>query len=179
MGAIYSKEILGVSHPTVGLLSIGGEAAKGNETTKKTFGLLEKTHLNFIGNVESGDLYAIRGSKVDVAVCDGFVGNVVLKTSEAVAGMIRGWLKHMFRANVIRMLGAQLSRGVFKEMKSVADPSNYGGAQLLGANGVVIIGHGSSNAWATYNGIRVASEAVDHDLNHLIEAELKRINAET
>ena len=176
MGSIYSKEILGVENPTVGLLSIGGEAAKGNETTKKTFLLLEKSHLNFIGNVESGDLY---GSKVDVAVCDGFVGNIVLKTSEAVARMIGGWLKSMFRANPIRMTGALLSRGVFNEMKSHADPSNYGGAPLLGANGVVIIGHGSSDAWATFNGIRVASEAIDHNVNHLIEAELKRINAET
>ena len=176
MGNIYSREILGVKNPSVGLLSIGGEAAKGNETTKKTFGLLEQTELNFIGNVESGDLYA---GKVSVAVCDGFVGNVVLKTSEAVARMISNGLKTMFRANPLRLLGALLSRGVFKEMKTHADPSNHGGAPLLGANGVVIIGHGSSNALATFNAIRVASEAIDHDVNHLIEAELKRINAET
>jgi glycerol-3-phosphate acyltransferase PlsX len=175
MGSIYSHEILGVETPSVGLLSIGEEAAKGNETTKRTFGLLEKSHLNFIGNVESGDLF---NSKVDVAVCDGFVGNIVLKTSEAVAKMIAKWLKTMFRVNPVRMIGALLSRGVFKEMKSHADPSNHGGAPLLGANGVVIIGHGSSNALATFNGIRVASEAIDHDVNHLIEAELKSINAE-
>ncbi|MCK5675668.1 MAG: phosphate acyltransferase PlsX, partial [Verrucomicrobia bacterium] len=176
MGSIYSREILGVDNPTVGLLSIGEEAAKGNETTKKTFGLLEQSHLNFIGNVESGDLY---GGKVDVAVCDGFVGNVVLKTSEAVARMISKWLKTMFRVNPLRILGALLSRGVFKEMKVHADPASYGGAPLLGANGVVVIGHGSSNALATFNGIRVASEAIDHDVNHLIEAELRRINTET
>ncbi|MDF7826034.1 phosphate acyltransferase PlsX [Pontiellaceae bacterium B12227] len=176
MGNIYSREILGVKEPTVGLLSIGEEAAKGNETTKKTFGLLEKTHLNFIGNVESRDLF---NGKVSVAVCDGFVGNVVLKTSEAVARMIGNWLKTMFRKNIGRMLGYLLSRGVFKEMKSHADPSSYGGAPLLGANGVVIIGHGSSNAFATLNAIRVASEAIDHDVNHLIEAELQRINPET
>ncbi len=175
MGSIYSREILGVDNPSVGLLSIGGEAAKGNEITKKTFGLLEQTKVNFIGNVESGDLY---GGKVNVAVCDGFVGNVVLKTSEAVARMISSWLKTMFRANPLRILGALLSRGVFKEMKSHADPSNHGGAPLLGANGVVIIGHGSSNALATFNAVRVASEAIDHDVNHLIESELKRINAE-
>jgi len=175
MGSIYSREILGVKTPSIGLLSIGEEAAKGNETTKKTFGLLEKTHLNFIGNVESGDLY---GGRVNVAVCDGFVGNVVLKTSEAVAKMISGWLKIMFKKNPLRILGALFSRGVFKEMKSHADPSSYGGAPLLGANGVVIIGHGSSNALATFNAIRVASEAIDHDVNHLIEADLERINAE-
>ncbi len=176
MGSIYSREILSVSNPSVGLLSIGEEAAKGNETTKKTFSLLEKTHLNFIGNVESRDLY---GGRVSVAVCDGFVGNVVLKTSEAVASMISNWLKAMFRANPLRILGYLFSRGVFKEMRSHADPSSYGGAPLLGANGIVIIGHGSSNAFATFNAIRVASEAIDHDVNHLIEAELKSINSET
>ncbi|MBT8043067.1 MAG: phosphate acyltransferase PlsX [Kiritimatiellales bacterium] len=176
MGSIYSREILGVENPSVGLLSIGEEAAKGNETTKKTFSLLEKTHLNFTGNVESRDLY---GGKVSVAVCDGFVGNVVLKTSEAVAGMISGWLKTMFKQNIIRVLGYLFARGVFKEMRAHADPASYGGAPLLGANGVVIIGHGSSNAFATFNGIRVAAEAIDHDVNHLIEAELQSINTET
>jgi len=176
MGSIYSREILRVDNPSVGLLSIGEEAAKGNETTKKTFRLLEKTHVNFIGNVESRDLF---GGKVSVAVCDGFVGNVVLKTSEAVASMIAGWLKTMFKQNMIRILGYFFSRGVFKEMRSHADPASHGGAPLLGANGVVIIGHGSSNAFATFNGIRVASEAIDHDLNHLIEAELKSINSDT
>ncbi|HEY5620982.1 MAG TPA: phosphate acyltransferase PlsX [Pontiella sp.] len=174
MGSIYSREILGVDNPSVGLLSIGEEAAKGNEMTKKTFRLLEESHLNFIGNVESRDLF---GARVSVAVCDGFVGNVVLKTSEAVAKMISNWLKSMFRKNPVRILGALLSRGVFKEIRQHGDPSSYGGAPLLGANGVVIIGHGSSNACATFNGIRVASEAIDHDVNHLIEAELERINA--
>jgi glycerol-3-phosphate acyltransferase PlsX len=174
MGSIYSREILGVENPSVGLLSIGEEAAKGNEMTKKTFGLLESSHLNFIGNVESRDLY---GGKVNVAVCDGFVGNVVLKTSEAVARMISSWLKAMFSKSPLRILGYLLARGVFKEMKAHADPSSYGGAPLLGANGVVVIGHGSSNALATFNGIRVASEAIDHDVNHLIEAELKSINS--
>lgn len=176
MGSIYSREILGVDNPSVGLLSIGEEAAKGNENTKKTFGLLENTPVNFVGNVESRDLY---GGKVSVAVCDGFVGNVVLKTSEAVASMIAGWLKTMFKQNIIRILGYFLSRGVFKEMRSHSDPSSHGGAPLLGANGIVIIGHGSSNAFAVFNGIRVASEAIDHDLNHLIEAELKSINSDT
>lgn len=176
MGSIYSREILGVENPSVGLLSIGEEAAKGNETTKKTFRLLQDSPLNFTGNVESRDLY---GGKVSVAVCDGFVGNVVLKTSEAVASMISSWLRTMFKQNVIRMLGYFFSRGVFKEMRAHADPHNYGGAPLLGANGVVIIGHGSSNAFATFNGIRVASEAIDHDVNHLIEADLKGINTAT
>ena len=130
----------------------------------------------FIGNGESGDRF---GARVNVAVCDGFVGNVVLKTSEAVARMISTWLKEMFRKNPLRIIGYFFSRGVFKEIKTHADPSSYGGAPLLGANGVVIIGHGSSNAFATFNGIRVAAEAVDHDVNHLIEAELKSIKTAT
>lgn len=176
MGSIYSREILGVASPSVGLLSIGEEDAKGNETTKKSFGLLQRSNLNFSGNVESRDLYE---GKVSVAVCDGFVGNVVLKTSEAVAKMISTMLKSMFRKSPLRILGYLLSRGVFKEIKSHADPAHYGGAPLLGANGVVIIGHGSSTGFAVYNGIRVASEAIDHDVNHLIEAELERINAKT
>jgi glycerol-3-phosphate acyltransferase PlsX len=176
MGSIYSREILGVKNPSVGLLSIGEEEAKGNDTTKKTFRLLGQSHLNFIGNVESRDLY---GGKVSVAVCDGFVGNVVLKTSEAVAGMISSWLKTMFKQNIVRILGYLLSRGVFNEMRRHADPHSYGGAPLLGANGVVIIGHGSSTAFATFNGIRVATEAIDHDVNHLIEAELKNINPQS
>ncbi len=176
MGSIYSREILGVANPSIGLLSIGEEEGKGNESTKKTFSLLNQSNLNFVGNVESRDLF---GAKVNVAVCDGFVGNVVLKTTEAVAKMISSWLKRMFRANLVRKLGALLAMGVFKEIKSHADPASYGGAPLLGANGVVIIGHGSSSAFATFNGIRVAAEAIDHDVNHLIEAELKSITSNT
>ena len=176
MGSVYSREILGVSSPRVGLLSIGEEAAKGNETTKKGFGLLEQARLKFVGNVESRDLFS---GKVDVAVCDGFVGNVVLKTAESVASMMATWLKELFRKSPIRILGYLLSRGVFREVRRKMDPSCHGGAPLLGANGVVIIGHGSSNREAACNGIRVACEAVSHDVNHLIEDALHEINRAT
>lgn len=176
MGSIYSREIIGVSNPSIGLVSIGEEEGKGNEHTKKTFGLLRDAKLNFVGNVESRDLF---NAKVSVAVCDGFVGNVVLKTSEAVAKMISSWLTRLLCANILRKLGALLAMGAFKEMRSHADSSNYGGAPLLGANGVVIIGHGSSSAVATFNGIRVAAESINHDVNHLIESELERINSKT
>ena len=176
MGSIYSREIMGVSSPRVGLLSIGEEAAKGNETTKKGFGLLEQARLKFVGNVESRDLFS---GKVDVAVCDGFVGNVVLKTAESVASMMSTWLKELFRKSPIRILGYLLSRGVFREVRGKMDPSCHGGAPLLGANGVVIIGHGSSNREAACNGIRVACEAVSHDVNHLIEDALHEINHAT
>ena len=173
MGSIYSREILGVLSPCVGLLSIGEEEAKGNETTKKGFRLLEQVDIDFVGNVESKDLFL---GRVDVAVCDGFVGNVVLKTTESVASMISSWLKELFRENPIRILGYLFSRGVFKEVRKKTDPSCYGGAPLLGANGIVIIGHGSSNREAAYNGIRVACEAISHNLNHLIEDSLNNIN---
>ncbi len=172
MGSIYSREILGVLSPRVGLLSIGEEEAKGNETTKKGFRLLEQANIDFLGNVESKDLFS---GRVDVAVCDGFVGNVVLKTTESVANMISSWLKELFRENPIRILGGLFSRGVFKEVRKKTDPSCYGGAPLLGANGIVIIGHGSSNREAAYNGIRVACEAISHNLNHLIEDSLNNI----
>lgn len=172
MGKIYCKEILGVKSPRVGLLSIGEEEAKGNETTKKSFNLLNNSNLNFVGNVEARDLF---GGKVDVAICDGFVGNVLLKTTEAVAGMISSWLKDLYKKTLFRIMGYLLSKGVFKTVKNKVDPSHYGGAPLLGSNGIVIIGHGSSNNIAAYNGIRVASEAISHDLNHLIESELKCI----
>ena len=172
MGSIYSRKILGVANPRVGLVSIGEEAAKGNEVTKKTFGLLEESNINFIGNVEGKDLF---GGRVDVAVCDGFVGNVILKTSEAVARMIGKWLSHRFRANPLRMLGYAFLRGAVQEMRTHADPATYGGAPLLGANGVVIIGHGASNAKAVFNGIRVATEAVHLDINHLIREELEQL----
>ena len=172
MGKIYCKEILGVQSPRIGLLSIGEEEAKGNETTKKSFNLLNNLNLNFVGNVEARDLF---GGKVDVAICDGFVGNVLLKTTEAVAGMISSWLKDLYKKTFFRIMGYLLSKGVFKTVKNKVDPSHYGGAPLLGSNGIVIIGHGSSNNLAAFNGIRVASEAISHDLNHLIESELKCI----
>ncbi len=172
MGSVYAREIMKVDTPRVGLLSIGSEETKGNENTKRTFVLLGSTSVNFIGNVESRDLF---DGKVDVAVCDGFVGNVVLKTSEAVASTMAAWMKQLFKQNLLRMTGYLFSQGVFREMRAKADPSSYGGAPLLGANGVVIIGHGSSNALATFNGIRVASEAIKHNLNHLIEDELRAV----
>ena len=171
MGTIYSHEILGIENPSVGLLSIGEEEAKGNETTKKAFAMLNNTNLNFIGNVESRDMF---GARVNVVVCDGFVGNVVLKTAESVGSMLSGWLKREFRKNPWRMLGALLGNSVFKYLREQSNPSNYGGAPLLGANGVVIIGHGSSDAHAVFNAVRVASETVDQQVNHLIEGALEK-----
>jgi glycerol-3-phosphate acyltransferase PlsX len=174
MGDIYAKKILNVKKPTVGLLSIGGEDAKGSKFTKEAFRLLENSPLNFIGNVESHDLFE---GKVDVAVCDGFVGNVVLKTSESVAHAMGQWLKASFSSSPIRKIGAGILKvsGAFNEIKERVDPEAYGGAPLLGVKGVCIIGHGSSSSYAVYNAIRVAGTAVEQKLNYLIEEEINAI----
>jgi len=172
MGSVYAREILGIAKPLVGLLSIGGEESKGNETTKETLALLrDSPSVNFHGNVEGHDLYE---GRVDVVVCDGFVGNVVLKTSESVAHFIGEWLRQEFTRNPLRMLGAALLRGALAEIRRKSDPAAYGGAPLLGANGVCIIGHGASKAKAVFNAIRVAGAAVEHRINPLIAAEIAR-----
>jgi glycerol-3-phosphate acyltransferase PlsX len=172
MGMVYSREILKVGNPRIGLMSIGEEDAKGNAATKETFGLLEKSGLNFAGNIEGHDLFE---GEIDVVVCDGFVGNVVLKTSESVAHAIGVWLKREFKANPLRLFGALCLKGAFKSLKDKLDPSQYGGAPLLGVNGVSIIGHGSSNATAVFNGIRTSAEAVSHDVNHHIVDAIKKL----
>lgn len=172
MGSVYSREILGVASPKVGLMSIGEEDAKGNETTKETFGLLEKTHLNFAGNIEGHDLFE---GDIDVVVCDGFVGNVILKTAESVGHAMSTWIKQEFTKNPIRITGAMLLRGALKAFKKKVSPDTYGGAPLLGVNGTCSIGHGSSSAIAAMNGIRAAAEAVKHDINHLIIEEIKKL----
>lgn len=171
MGAVYSRATLGVANPRVALMSVGEEDAKGNAVTKEAFALLSKSGLNFAGNCEGHDLFE---GELDVIVCDGFVGNVVLKTSESVAHAIGMWLKKSIKANALRMAGALLMKGVFTDLKRQLDPAVYGGAPLLGVNGVSIIGHGSSKAYAVYNGIRASAEAVQHDINHAIVEGLKK-----
>ncbi len=174
MGDIYAKKILNIEKPTIGLLSIGGEEAKGSKFTKEAFQLLENSHLNFIGNVESHDLFE---GNVDVAVCDGFIGNIVLKTSESVSHAMGQWLKDAFSKTLVRKMGAGILKasGAFQEIKEMVDPEAYGGAPLLGAKGVCIIGHGSSSSYAVYNAIRVAGTAIEQKLNQLIEKEINEI----
>ncbi len=174
MGSVYSRIIIGPKKPIVGLLSIGGEASKGNETTKETFSLLQKSHLNFRGNVEGHDLFE---GKTDVAVCDGFVGNVVLKTTESVAHAFGHWMKEEFKQNWIRLIGCIFLQGALKSMKTRLDPEMYGGAPLLGVNGVCIITHGSSSRRAIFHAIRVASESVHNHLNQEIATEIAKLDA--
>jgi glycerol-3-phosphate acyltransferase PlsX len=173
MGEIYFRAIFGTSKPTVGLLSIGEEESKGNELTRESFQLLKQLPLNFVGNVEGRDLY---NGEVDVIVTDGFVGNVALKTSEGVANLVRATLKDALKATITRQVGALLSRSAFDEFKKRLDHTEYGGAPLLGVKGVCIITHGSSNANAIKNAIRVAGEFAASGVNEKIEKGLAAIH---
>lgn len=175
MGNVYAREVLGMAKPRVGLLSIGEEDAKGNDLTKQTFKLLQASQLNFIGNVESHDVFE---GEVDVVVCDGFTGNVVLKTSEAVAHAMRAWLKTEFTATLRRKIGALMLKPAFASLKRKTDPESIGGAPLLGVNGIVFIGHGSSSRHAVCNAIGVIRDSFQHDINHHIIDDLARL-AET
>jgi glycerol-3-phosphate acyltransferase PlsX len=169
MGDIYVRSMFGTRKPRVGLLSIGEEETKGNELTREAFELLKQLPLNFIGNVEGRDLYS---GVVDVIVADGFVGNVALKTSEGVANLVRAVLKESLRATITSQVGALLSRSAFADFKKRLDHTEYGGAPLLGVNGVCFITHGSSNANAIKNALRVAAEFADHRINDVIAKEL-------
>jgi len=169
MGDIYCRSIFGMGRPRVGLLSIGEEETKGNELTREAFQLLRQLPIEFIGNVEGRDLY---NGHVDVIVADGFVGNVALKTSEGVARLVRTALKESLEATVTRQVGAMLSRNAFSEFKKRLDHTEYGGAPLLGVRGVCIITHGSSNANAIKNAVRVAAEFAEGRVNEAIEREL-------
>ena len=170
MGDIYFRAMFGVPAgtpgPRVGLLSIGEEETKGNELTREAFRLLKQLPLNFIGNVEGRDLY---NGHVDVIVADGFVGNVALKISEGVVNLIRAALKESLKATITRQVGALLSRSAFTDFKKRLDHTEYGGAPLLGVKGVCIITHGSSNANAMKNAVRVAAEFAERGINESIE----------
>jgi len=164
-GTTFGKRS-GTPGPRVGLLSIGEEETKGNELTREAFHLLKQLPLNFIGNVEGRDLY---NGQVDVIVADGFVGNVALKISEGVANLVRTALKESLKATITRQVGALLSRSAFIDFKKRLDHTEYGGAPLLGVKGVCIITHGSSNANAIKNAVRVAAEFAERGINDSIE----------
>ena len=148
MGTTYARQVLGVEDPTVGLMSVGSEDTKGNGLGKETFSLLEAAPIRFYGNVEGTDLFE---SRVDVVVCDGFTGNVILKTSEGLAHAVGQWMKGEVTKNPWRMLGTLLLAGALKAIKRKTSNKTYGGAPLLGVNGICIIGHGSSDATAAKN----------------------------
>ena len=167
MGTAYARNVLGVKNPRVGLMSNGEEDEKGTSFTKETFKLLKETPgIEFVGNVEGRDLFE---TELDVVLCDGFVGNVMLKTVEATAKAVSKWLKAEIKGNPLRLCGAMLAKGAFKALKEKGSYETYGGSPLLGVNGVVIIAHGSSSALAIRNAVRVAMETFSVKVNARIE----------
>ncbi|MCM8766102.1 MAG: phosphate acyltransferase PlsX [Candidatus Omnitrophica bacterium] len=170
MGAVYAREILGKDNPRVGLLNIGEEETKGTDFVKETHRLLSKSRLNFIGNVEGGDIF--RG-KAEVIVCDGFVGNVALKISESLAYALTEFLRRHIQKSNLAKLGAFFLKGTFKNLKKEIDYAEYGGAPLLGVNGVCTICHGASSYWAIKNALKFAFSSIKNDIKSHIEKEIE------
>lgn len=166
MGNTYAKDVFGVENPRVGVFSNGEEATKGNDIIRKTLSRLEKTPLNYQGPAEAKDMFA---GNFDVVVTDGFTGNAILKAAEAVADMTFKAIKQEVTAKKLYMLGAFIMKGAFKNLKKKYDYSEYGGAPLLGLNGVSIICHGRSNPAAIRNAVRVAMNFVEKDANNHIQ----------
>lgn len=161
MGALYAQKVLGVAQPRVGLLSIGEEASKGNELTLGAYPLFDRAPFRFVGNVEGGDLF---NGRVDVVVCDGFTGNIVLKTGEGLAFTLENAIKKEVAGNWMAGMFLLMSMFALRSIRRRFDCTEYGGAPLLGVNGVVVVSHGSSRAKAVKNAVRVAGEAARNDL---------------
>jgi glycerol-3-phosphate acyltransferase PlsX len=171
MGHEYAQHVLHKAHPTVGLLSIGEEESKGNEVTKETFKRLKETPLNFVGNVEGREIII---GKADVVVCDGFIGNVALKITEGVAEAVKKMLvKEIAAGSFLNRLGYMLLRSAFARYKRRLDYAEFGGACLLGVNGICIISHGRSSGRAIKNAIRVAKEIFEGRVNERIQRDIE------
>ena len=168
MGEAYVRCVMGKAQPTVGLLNVGEEEGKGTEFMKETYPMLEKAGIRFVGNVEGHDIFT---GEFDVIVCDGFAGNIALKTAESLANAINVLLKRSLTMSPITKLGAWLARDAFRQLRKEVDYAEHGGAPLLGVDGISIIAHGASSGKAIKNAIRFAYESVSHDLNrHITEA---------
>ena len=174
MGSVYSRVILGMKSPRVGLLSVGSEEGKGNEVTKGAHKLLSEKEepLNFIGNVEGGDLFS---GKVDVVVCDGFTGNIVLKSGEALAASFESLLRAEFSSDIFTAAGSLLTRRALTRFKQKIDHSEHGAAPLLGVQGVVLICHGHSSPVTIKNAIFAAERSLSRNLNDHIVTALEEI----
>lgn len=164
MGDIYTQKVRGISRPRIGLLANGEEGGKGNELVRETYKLLKASSVNFIGNVEGKELF---GGAADVVVTDGFTGNILLKSSEAVAKLLTTVLKDELKSSPLTLLGALLAKPAFKRLRAMMDPDDVGAAPLLGVNGLVFIGHGRSQAKALVSAIRLARQSVE---TRLLEA---------
>jgi glycerol-3-phosphate acyltransferase PlsX len=169
MAAHYAEKVLGRKNPKVGLLNVGAELGKGNDFLRQTYAILDELPVNFAGNVEGSDIF--RG-QYSVVVCDGFVGNAVLKSAEGLASMFLQLLREELGRGPFVKFGAALCYRAFKNVKKRADYATYGGAPLLGVKGIVIIGHGRSDRVAISNAVRVARESVISDLNGVIVGSL-------
>ncbi|MBX7211388.1 MAG: phosphate acyltransferase PlsX [Verrucomicrobiaceae bacterium] len=172
MGSAYARHVLRTSNPKVGLMSNGTEEEKGNALTKEASKLLRRTPgIQFVGNVEGHDLWE---TPPDVVVCDGFTGNILLKTSEALAHAIFGMVKEEIVASFRTKIGGLLAKPAFKRVHTKTNADEYGGSPLLGLNGVTIIAHGSASPYAMKNAIRMACETVSHELNPHIEEAVRQ-----
>jgi glycerol-3-phosphate acyltransferase PlsX len=176
MGTIYAREIGGVNNPTVGILSMGEEEGKGNETSEAALKLLKQSNLNFIGNVEGRDILT---GKVDIVVCDGFVGNIILKFGEAVPGLLKHLLSETARKSFLDKVKIGLTRGSLRKALKVMDYQEHGGVPLLGVKGISIIGHGSSTPKAVFNMVLKARTMFDKNLLSKIENSIKQYSAKT
>lgn len=175
MGSVYANKVLKIENPKVALANIGLEEEKGNELTKQSFGLLKSKLDNFVGNVEGRD---IPNGDVDVVVCDGFTGNIILKVFEGVAATIFDILKQEIMSSTVSKIGGILLKPVFKKFKKKFDYTEYGGAVLLGVDGLVIKAHGSSNAKAIKSAIKQAKNAYEGKILEDIKNELNKIIVE-
>jgi len=176
LGANYAKAALNIANPRVALLTIGTEEGKGNTLTNQTHKLLQEVNgvINYVGPIEGFQLF---DGDVDVVVCDGFVGNIVLKSSEALFSFIGSTLREALVRNVKRKIGAVLSKSAFKDMKTRLGPDQHAGAPLLGLRGNILKSHGSSNYVAIANALRIAKEVVTHDMIDSIGSEINQANA--
>ncbi|UCG51553.1 MAG: phosphate acyltransferase PlsX [Candidatus Latescibacterota bacterium] len=166
MGSVFAQYHLDLKNPRVGLLNIGEERSKGTDIVKEAYGMLESGNVNFVGNVEGRDVFS---GAADVVVCDGFVGNILLKFAESIVAFTSYVLREEIKKKVIAKLGALLMKGAFFSFRSRLDYAEYGGAPLLGVNGVVIIAHGKSSVRAIRNAIFMARRFVTFGVNRHIE----------
>jgi len=176
MGHFYAQEVLGISRPKLGLLSVGEEEEKGTGTTREVFGLLRRSGLNFVGNCEGRDVYG-GNVDVDVVVTDGFTGNVVLKASESLAKLVEEALKQEITRSLQASMGFLLTKDAFRAFRKRLDYTEYGGAPLLGVRGAVLIGHGSSNARAVRNGVKALDDFARRRIPEKIRAKARDVAA--
>jgi len=173
MGKVYFENVLNIKNPTIGLINIGTEEEKGNELTKSVYKMLKQTDFNFVGNVEPRD---VSSGNTNILICDGFIGNTILKMYEGVASNIFEMLKQETTVSVTSKVGGLLLKPVFKKLKKRFDYSEYGGSAFLGSKGVCIKAHGSSDAKAFKNSVNVAFNCCQNNIISKISTELERIN---